>query len=753
MTDTLTKEQILQWITDHPDQATKRDIATAFNLRGAGKITLKRLLTELEVDGAVPPRAVRRMARVDSPDLPPVAVLQVLAPDANGDLFAKPLEEAHIASTARILIRPQKGDPALGEGTRILARLAPEVGEDYTHTARLIRALGGSALKTLGIFRATPEGGRILPIDKGAEKEWAVAAVHIAGAQNGELVEAEQIGARKNGGRLGLPQARITQRLGDPSAARSVSLIAIHQHGIPDAFPDEVLAQAQAAQPAPLTGRTDLRHLDLVTIDPVDARDRDDAVLALPDGAGGHIIWVAIADVAHYVRPASPLDREARKRGNSTYFPDRVVPMLPDALSGDLCSLHQDVDRACLAVEMRFNAGGQKTSHRFVRGLMRSRASLNYGQVQAAIDGAPDAQTALLLDSVLRPLYAAYDALKAARELRQPLDLDLPERKIVLDDAGNVTSVSFRDRFDAHKLIEECMIAANVAAAEELNTRKSPLLFRVHEEPSPEKLDALREVALASGFVLAKGQVLQTAHLNRLLAQAQGTDFDELMNITTLRSMTQAYYSPQNFGHFGLALRNYAHFTSPIRRYSDLIVHRALIAAHGWGDDGLSPWDIENLPDTAKLISDTERRSMLAERDTSDRYLAAFLADRVGAEFSGRVSGVQRFGLFVKLDETGADGLVPVRAIGREFFHYDADAQVLVGADSGQVLGAGLRVTVRLAEASPLTGGLILDLLNVEGATLKAPHRGKGKSGGRKSSAAAVKAAKTARKVTRQRRG
>ncbi len=755
MTDLPSKDQILAYIKDHPEQATKRDIATALNLRGAGKIALKRILAELEAEGAVPDRRERRLARVENTDLPPVAVLMVMPPDANGDLFAKPLEEAHLASLARILIRPQKGDPALASGARILARLTPESGEDYTHTARLIRALGGTALKMVGIFRAGPDGGRIMPIDKGMDKEWAVPAVHLAGAQDGELVEAEQIGARKNGGRLGLPQARITQRLGDPSGARAVSLIAIHQHGIPDAFPVEVTAQAEAARPAPLANRTDLRHLDLVTIDPVDARDRDDAVLAMPDGAGGHVIWVAIADVAHYVRPASPLDREARHRGNSTYFPDRVVPMLPDALSGDLCSLHQDVDRACLAVEMRFDAQGAKTGHRFVRGLMRSRASLNYAQVQAAIDGAPDAQTLPLLDSVLRPLYAAYAALKVARERRQPLDLELPERKIILSDDGQVTSVAFRDRFDAHKLIEECMIAANVAAAEELNARKTPLLFRVHEEPSPEKLDALREVALASGFVLAKGQVLQTAHLNRLLAQAADTDFAELMNITTLRSMTQAYYSPQNFGHFGLALRNYAHFTSPIRRYSDLIVHRALIAAHGWGDDGLTPWDIENLPDTAKQISDTERRSMLAERDTSDRYLAAFLSDRVGAEFSGRISGVQRFGLFVKLDETGADGLVPVRSIGREFFHFDPDAQVLVGAESGHRLGAGQRVTVRLAEASPLTGGLILDLLHVEGANLPsgARNRPKGGFGGRKSKPADALAAKTARKVQRKRRG
>lgn len=744
-----TKDQIRQWILDNPARSTKRDIAMAFGIKGSAKVDLKRILTELEAEGGLAPRP-RPQPALGA--LPPVSVLLVLPPDANGDLFARPLEDGLDDASPRILIRPQPGDPALAEGMRILARLTAEIGDGHEYTARLIRALGGNILKVMGIYRENGEGGRIVPIDKGADKEWIVVRANAGDARDGELVEAEQVGPR----RLGLPQARITARLGDPSGARAVSLIAIHQHGIPDQFPDPVIAEADRAAPASLANRTDLRSIPLVTIDPIDARDRDDAVFAMPDPdhAGGHILWVAIADVAHYVRPGSALDREARKRGNSSYFPDRVVPMLPDTLSGDLCSLHENVDRACLAVEMRIDAQGNKTSQRFVRGLMRSAASLHYGQVQDAIDGHGDATANALLDSVLRPLYAAYGALKLARARRQPLDLDLPERKIILSDEGVVTSVSFRDRFDAHKLIEEFMVLANVAAAEELTGLKRPLLFRVHEEPSPEKLDALREVAMASGFTLAKGQVLQTAHLNRLLAQAQGTDFDELMNISTLRSMTQAYYCATNFGHFGLALRNYAHFTSPIRRYSDLIVHRALIAGHGWGDDGLSPWDIENLDETAKQISATERRSMIAERNTSDRYLAAFLSERVGAEFGGRISGVQRFGLFVKLDETGADGLVPIRAIGREFFHFDADAQVLVGSDTGVRLGIGARVTVRLAEASALTGGIVLDLLMLDGKTLPTGGgaRGARAFAPRKPGKAAHKAEKLARKVARKRR-
>ena len=743
-----TTDQIRQWIIDNPGKSAKRDIARAFGIKGDGRIDLKRVLRELEGEGVVEKAAKTYRA---PGELPPVAVLEVLGPDASGDLFAKALEDG-VDGDARIMIQPQKGDPALAAGARILARLTKVDGQDHSHEARLIRALGVNPLKLMGVFRTNAEGGRIVPIDKGNDKEWRVARDHTGGAKDGELVEAELVGKRQ----LGLPQARITARLGDPSGARAVSLIAIHQHGIPDQFPDAVMAEAEAGVLAPLGKREDLRMIPLVTIDPVDARDRDDAVYAEADtdpaNPGGHVIWVSIADVAHYVTPGSALDREARKRGNSTYFPDRVVPMLPDVLSGDLCSLHANVDRACLAVRIVLDARGGKLSHRFVRGLMRSRASLNYAQVQGAVDGVTDTATADLLIPVIAPLYAAYAALKTARALRQPLDLDLPERKILLSDDGKVTSVAFAERFDAHRLIEEFMILANVAAAEDLLRLKRPLLFRVHEEPSPEKLASLREVAEASGFTLAKGQVLQTSHLNRLLAQAEGTEFDELLNISTLRSMTQAYYSPQNFGHFGLALRNYAHFTSPIRRYSDLIVHRALIGGHGWGEDGLSPWDLEHLEETAKLISQSERRSMMAERDTTDRYLASYLSEQVGVTFSGRISGVQRFGLFVKLDETGADGLVPVRAVGREYFHYDADSQTLTGSDTGQVIGIGQKVQVRLVEATPVTGGLTLDLLSIEGAALKQGRPAGGKYAPRRPAQAKAKADATKRKLVRKRR-
>ncbi|MDX1781058.1 MAG: ribonuclease R [Thalassovita sp.] len=746
-----TKDEILQWISDHPTLTSKRDIAKAFGIKGAARIDLKRLLKELEAEGHL---NKRKKTYRDADKLPPVGVLQITGADADGDLYARPLEWQGEGVEPVVLVIPRASDPALGEGDRILGRLTEVKGERHQYEARLIRRIGTNPQRVLGVFKKTPEGGRILPIDKGDGKEWQVSPGAAGGAKEGELVEAEQSGPK---GRMGLPRARIVTRLGDPTAPKAVSLIAIHQHGIPHDFPDEVIAEADKMKPAGLSGREDMRDMPLVTIDPADARDHDDACWAHedddPKNEGGYVIWVAIADVAHYVRSGTTLDREARKRGNSSYFPDRVVPMLPDRLSGDLCSLHEGVPRACIAVRMQIDATGNKIGHRFVRGLMRSVASLNYQEVQQARHGTANEKCAPLMEDVIDPLYEAYALLVKARNRRQPLDLDLPERKVVLSDEGKVLSVNFRDRLDAHKLIEEFMILANVAAAETLVTRRSPLLFRVHEEPSPEKLEALRDTAQASGLVLAKGQVLQTRHLNQLLAAAEGTDYDELINMSTLRAMTQAYYSPANFGHFGLALQAYAHFTSPIRRYSDLIVHRALVTAHKWGDDGLTPGDAEVLDQTAAHISETERRSMMAERDTTDRYLAAYLSERVGDEFSGRISGVAKYGLFVRLDETGADGLIPVRTLGSEYFHFDRESGTLMGADTGLTLSLGQRVTVKLSEAIPVTGGIALELVRLEGETVaRGPSRGRGKPAKRRMVKAKRKAAKTKRKVERRRR-
>ncbi|WP_370206483.1 ribonuclease R [Pararhodobacter marinus] len=746
MTKLPSKTELAQWLADQTDRPSMRDVAKAFGIKGgADKVDLKALLKELEREGLYERR--KRGAR--GAGLPPVGIVRVTGPDAQGALLAEPADAEGRAGdkTARIVVIERPGQPAMGPGDRVLAKLLP-VAEGYH--AHPIRKLQSGPKLVLGIYRQGPEFGRILPIDKGADMEWRVSRDDAQGARDGELVEVEQTGPA----RLGLPRARITARLGDPGAPRAVSLIAIHQHGIPDQFPDAVLAEAEAAPDMPSGRREDLRALPLLTIDPSDARDHDDAVCAAPDpdAAGGFIVWVAIADVAAYVRPGSELDREARKRGNSSYFPDRVVPMLPDRLSGDLCSLHEDVERPVLAVEMKVSAQGEKTGHRFVRGLMRSRASLSYEQAQAAFEGQSEAATEPLMAD-LGHLYAAWKATQIARAARQPLDLDLPERRIVLDEAGQVTSVAFKDRLDAHKVIEEFMVMANVAAAEELNASRSPLLFRVHEEPTPEKIEALREVAQGAGLVLAKGQVLQTRHLNKLLGDAEGSEFDELINMATLRSMTQAYYAPENFGHFGLALRNYAHFTSPIRRYSDLIVHRALIRAHKWGDDGLSDWDIENLGETAKQISDTERRSMAAERDTTDRYLAAFMADRIGAEFKGRISGVARFGLFVKMDETGADGLIPIRSLGNEYFRHDPETQSLTGEKSGTVIGLGQRVEVKLAEADGMTGGLVLELLGIEGKPMARAARGRSRGyAPRKGAAKKAGKIKARRKRERQKR-
>ena len=507
---------------------------------------------------------------------------------------------------------------------------------------------------------------------------------------------------------------------------RTVSLIAIHAHGIPDVFPQEVLDEATRAEPVDAHGRTDLRKFPLVTIDPEDARDHDDAVWATPDtdpgNRGGHIVIVAIADVAHYVTPGSALDGEARKRGNSVYFPDRVVPMLPEQLSADLCSLKENVDRHCFAVRMVFDARGAKRRHEFLRGIMRSAARLTYKQAQTAFDGKPDGSTAHLQDKVMQPLWNAYRVLAQARDARGPLDLDLPERRIIIGANGKIESIGFRERLESMRLIEEFMIQANVAAAEVLEKARNPLIYRVHEEPSQEKLMAFSDYLKTINISFAKGQVMKPAAFNRILAQAKNGPHAEVINDVVLRTQAQAVYAPGNIGHFGLNLSHYAHFTSPIRRYADLIVHRALIRALKLGEGGQTDGEIARLEETAEHISMTERRAMAAERDSVDRYVAAFMEERVGAIFEGRVSGVTRFGLFLRLKETGADGLLPMRALGQEFFRHDLKRHALVGSRSGTTYRLGDILKVKLVEAAPLTGGLRFELAEAAAPRAQSGH-------------------------------
>ncbi len=702
-----TREQVLQFLADNPGPAGERDIIRAFRLGGSQRGALRRMLRQLADEGLFESHR-GKTARTDA--LPPVAVLEIFEVDMDGELIARPVEWRGGGPPPRIVMMPdRRGRLTAGIGERMLTRI--EAGEEGLE-GRVIRRISTAPDRVLGVFREVREGGRIEPTDRRFRHELSVASADRKDARPGDLVLAEVMPGRT----LGLRRARITERLGGADEPGAISLIALHSHDIPIALPGDAIAEAEAARPVSLKGRVDLRDLPLVTIDGADARDFDDAVWADRDetrgNANGWRITVAIADVAHYVRPGSALDRAAGERGNSVYFPDRVVPMLPEALSNGLCSLRPGEDRGCLVCHMRIDKEGSVLSHRFERGVMRSAARLTYSQAQDAIDGRPDDTAKPLLKSVLRPLFAAYGALAKARARRQTLELDLPERRITLGEDGKVARIDVRPRLESHKLIEEFMIAANVAAAETLHKRRAPGLYRIHDAPDSEKLDALRDFVESLGYALGRGQVVKPAHLNRLLAKVAGTPHERMVNQLVLRSQSQALYSPENIGHFGLALERYAHFTSPIRRYADLIVHRALIGALGLGKDGIGRDALPALAGIAEHISSTERRAAVAERDANDRYTAAFLAERVGAEFSGAINGVTRFGLFITLDETGADGLAPISTLPDDFYIHDEARHRLVGRRTRRIYSLGEAVEIRLAEANPVTGGLIFELLD-----------------------------------------
>jgi ribonuclease R len=702
-----TRQQILDFLAENPGKVGKREIARAFNVSADDRLALRELLRDLERDGAVDRGHRKRLAPAGA--LPEVMVLDVADTNVDGELVARPVMWKGSGEPPKVTLVPAGRDlGGVGVGDRILARLRRTAGG---YEGKLVRVLHAAPEDVVGIYTLQEREGRIQPTDRRQRDEFVVTPEQARGAEDGEFVLAEILPGKSHG----LRHARVKERLGRMGDPRSLSLIAIHTHDIPTRFPPAALEEAARAAPPVLGDREDLRQVPLITIDPEDARDRDDAVWAEPDtdpaNKGGWHALVAIADVAAYVTPDSPLDREARKRGNSVYFPDRVVPMLPEALSNGLCSLHQDEDRACLAVHIWFDGEGRKLRHRFVRGLMRSRAALSYGQVQRARDGDPDEKCVPVLKSVIEPLYGAYAALQKWREAREPLGIDVPERKVEIGKDGFIARIRPYERFDAHKLIEEFMILANVAAAEALEDLRQPCMYRVHDIPSVDKMESLRQFLEGLGLKFVRGQTVKPSHFNRVLAQAAGTPNEHLLNRVILRSQMQAVYSGNNRGHFGLSLRRYAHFTSPIRRYSDLMVHRALVSGLKLGGDGLSDADRLHFEETAEHISSTERRAMAAERDALNRFTAAFMADRVGAEFSGRISGVTRFGLFVELTETGADGLIPVASIGDDYYDHDESRHSLVGRHNGRAFRLGDRVTVKLADADLVTGGLRLELV------------------------------------------
>ena len=688
--------------------AEKTDIARHFGLKGGDRRALREMIRELEAEGKLGKRGRKGFSEAGA--LPPVGVADVVERDADGEMYVRLVEASPDAPRALLMPDRKTAAPAPGMGDRLLVKF--QRGEDGWE-ARLVKRLDTSANRVLGVIRKSSRETRVEPVDRRSKDVLVVPSIQADDLRDGDLVLAA---IEKGDHRYGPKRGKILETIGREDDPRVASLLAIHAHSVPTGFSETVEREAEDQALPTLKGREDLREVPFITIDPADARDHDDAVYAQrdedPKNDGGWIVWVAIADVAAYVRPGAALDREARAKGNSTYFPDRVEPMLPEVLSNGLCSLKAGENRACLAVRMVFDKDGRKTGHRFVRGLMRSHAKLSYEQAQAAIDGETDDVTGPIMEAILYPLWNAYHAMLKGRERRAPLAINSAERRIRMTPEGDIASIEPRASLEAHRLIEEMMIQANVCAAETLEGKKTPLIYRVHEAPSQEKIFNLADFLSTLGLPWNKGEPGTTKRFNKLLDQMRDSPHAEVVNEVVLRTQMQAIYSTENVGHFGLHLDRYAHFTSPIRRYSDLIVHRGLIRALKLGSDGLTDREVAEMTSIAEQVTMTERRSMAAERDAMDRYIAAFLEERVGATFGGRITGVTRFGLFVRLDETGADGLVPVSSLGNEYFTHDDRSHALVGERSGQRYTLGRRVEVKLVEATPVTGGLLFEMLS-----------------------------------------
>ncbi len=663
------------------------------------------MLRDLQDEGLLVRGHKRRMREPGR--LPGVAVIQVVALDEDGELVAEPLSNNGIDQdgVARIQLSASGRGRAPEIGDHVLARLT--YIEKQVYDGQVIKVLPKPQQRLVGVLEQTREGLLVRPMDRRAGRHLKLSREQLGDATPGEMVVIEDTSERK----LGRGSFHVRERLGHVDDASAVSLLAAYQNDLRTEFPTEVLHAADQTEPAPLKKRADFRDLPLVTIDGADARDFDDAVFAEaddhPENPGGWRIMVAIADVAHYVQAGGALDLEARERGNSTYFPDRVLPMLPEALSNGLCSLRPDEDRACLVVHIWLDKAGKKRRHRFERGMMRSHARLTYEQLQAARDGKPDKQTAPLMTAVIEPLFGAFSALLKARKKRGTLDLDIPELKVVLDRNGKPEAMAKVDRLDAHRLIEEFMIIANVAAAEALEKKATACMYRVHDKPDQVKLEGLGQLLKSLGVIQQSALSGKPKDLAGLLDKTRDHPLSPLISNLLLRAQSQAVYSPDNIGHYGLNLARYAHFTSPIRRYADLIVHRGLIRALNLGGDGL-PDDLEpdDLLELGSHISRRERRSMEAERSAKDRFVALLMAEQVGSVFKGRVTSVHRFGLFVQLNDSLADLLIPISTLSAYRLDHDATHHALIDRSSGTVWSLGDEVKVELTEADTAMGRL-----------------------------------------------
>jgi ribonuclease R len=685
------REFILQQLREHARPLGRRDLAELFGLTGDDEHEgLRRRLRAMERDGQVVRNRRNGYVIVDNEELVRGRVRAmaegwgVLKPDTpSGDIYLSPREMRNLL-----------------HGDRAVVRIVG-VNQDGRPEGKLVDVLERANRTVAGRYYEESGVGFLVPDSKRIQHDVIIPAEHRGEAQHGQLVVAEIVSQPSHRRQ---PIGRIVEVLGDHIEAGSEIEVAARVHGIPVEWPQAVLAEADAfgseVAEAAVETRVDLRDTPLVTIDGADARDFDDAVYCEPTAKGWKLL-VAIADVGHYVEPGSALDREAEGRGNSVYFPRSVVPMLPEVLSNGLCSLNPQVDRLCMVCEMQISSEGKLRRSRFFEAVMRSHARLTYDEV-AAIHERRDKEARQRHRGLLRHiehLFQVYRALRKDRDRRGAVDFESTESVIEFDDQGRVREIRPVERNEAHKLIEECMVKANVAAARFLRRHRIPALYRVHEPPAAERLDNLRQFLAQTGLRLDGGDKPGPADFARLMERVRKRPDRHLIQTVMLRSMMAAEYRPDNAGHFGLALEAYTHFTSPIRRYPDLVVHRAIrhLLRGGKPEDFIYRHD--QLVTVGEHCSMTDRRAEEASRDAVMTLKCRYMADRIGEEFTGVISGVTGFGLFVELDGVYVDGLIHITNLENDYFHFDPIGHRLVGERTGKEYRLTDRIRVRVARA------------------------------------------------------
>ncbi|MES2252989.1 MAG: VacB/RNase II family 3'-5' exoribonuclease [Pseudomonadota bacterium] len=662
--------EILELIEKEQRFVTKRELCQLLNIKGARRVELKRVLADLKRDGLYGKNT---------------RYVETVAAEAS----KRPMREKSESEESHIPDHP---------ATRI---------SDQTRAPR-----PKSNKPSIGIFHINHDGRWIESShrrDAFPPIRCTSAVAEAAEKELGVTLTNNDVVYFKSNIRGHLEIEAIVGNLSEPKV---FSLMAIQSHDVPFDFSKASIEQASNARLPALAKRTDYRDLPLVTIDGEDARDFDDAVWATPDedpkNKGGWRAIVAIADVAHYVRPGDSLDCEAYERGNSIYFADRVVPMLPEGLSNEMCSLKPNEDRACVAVEMVISATGNLKSYRFKRGLMRSVARLTYTNVQEAIDGVFDAIPRTMWETIIEPLYGCYKSLRKARDQRGSLNLESIERKVIFDDLGKIKAIVPRIQQTSNQLIEELMIAANVSAAKALSSKNWPCLFRVHDQPDAMRVENLKRVIQTMRIKIPKIPKMTPQGFNSILEQE--TPFKRLVHDLVLRSQAQAIYSPENLGHFGLGLSHYAHFTSPIRRYADLQVHRALIAAFDLGDGGQDILPVNALKLVGEHISQTERTAAQMEREVMDRYLVLYLESYIGHTFSATIVGVTGAGIFFALEGSGAQGFLHKSRMPGDYFVHDEENHRYIGNRTKRIFQLGNTLNVVLDAADSRSSATVFSL-------------------------------------------